>query len=30
MSAWVAVHYPRTAMVAFITVQMMIFSRLSG
>lgn len=30
MSAYLAVHYPRTVLVAFVTVQAMIFSRLSA
>lgn len=30
IGAWVAVHYPHTAMVGFITLQAMVFSRLSA
>lgn len=30
MSSWLAVRYPRTAMVGFVTVQAMIFSRLGA
>lgn len=30
MNAWLAVRYPRTAMVAFVTLQAMFFSRLGA
>lgn len=30
MTRWLAVHYPRTTMVAFVTVQAMVFARLSA
>lgn len=29
MTRWLAVHYPRTTMVAFVTAQALVFSRLT-